>query len=530
MSSDLIQQISSPISAENPSGSQLDEDPDFDKINTEIQKLESLHLGTDNVNPVDWESVVKIGSSLLIQKSKDIRVANWLCMGLYQRQGYDGLSLGLDISLSIIENFWETLYPPLRRLRGRASPFIWLSSKLTPLIIGKEPPTSESEAVLKSARLIEKLVQVLDEKFGDQSPTRADSPNLLDLRKALQSYAVKFKVAEPAPKTEEKPITEQRQPIAATPTEFTSISNAQQIILKACAYMRENQPDDPIPYRLIRIIKWHPVIKLPPSNNGRTELPGILPQLVQGFQNLVNNGDWDKLLRQSENNFTNSPFWFDLQRFTDKSLSELGGAFQRVQQVIREELAFLVKRLPQILDLQFKNGIAFADAQTKMWIETEVLPSVTVPETEDKKAIGVENKIAISEAEDIEKIITEARKLTANGEFQRAISLLLEKTETAKSYREQFIWKINTAELCLESDHHRVALQLLEAMDADVKHFSLEQWEPDLSVRVIRALLQCKRRLIQDIKQPSAEITEQINDLFSRLCNLDIVSAIALEK
>ncbi len=530
MSSDLVQQISNPISNENPSGNQLDEDPDFDRINTEIQKLESLHLGTENVNPVDWESVVKIGTSLLIQKSKDIRVANWLCMGLFQQQGYNGLSLGLDISLSIIENFWETFYPPLRRLRGRASPFIWLSSKLTPLITGKEPSASESEAVIKSAQLIEKLIQVIDEKFGDQSPTRADSPNLSDLRKALQAYAVKLKVEEPAPRVEEKPVTEQRQPTTTAPAEFTSISNAQQIILRACAYMRENQPDDPIPYRLSRIIKWHSVIKLPPSNNGRTELPGILPQLVQGFQNLMNSGDWDKLLRQSENNFSNSPFWFDLQRFIDKSLSELGESFQRVQQVIREEMAFLVKRLPQILDLQFKNGIAFADAQTKMWIETEVLPSVAVSGTEDRKVIGSESKVIISEAEDIEKTLTEARKLTANGEFQKAISLLIEKTEDARSYREQFIWKINTAELCLESGHPRVALQLLEAMDADVKRFSLEQWEPDLSIRVIRALLQCKRRIIADVKQPSVEITEQINDLFSRLCQLDIISAIALEK
>ncbi len=530
MSSDLVQQISSPIPGENPSGIQLDEDPDFDKISTEIQKLESLHLGTDNVNPVDWETVVRLGTTLLIQKSKDLRVANWICMGLFQRQGYNGLSLGFEICLTILENFWETLYPPLKRLRGRASPFIWLSSKLTPLITSKEPSTSESEVIIKSAQLIEKLIQVIDEKFGDLSPTRADAPNLLDLRKILQGYAVKFKVEEPTPKVEEKPVAEQRQPTATAPAEFTSISNAQQIILRACAYMRENQPDDPIPYRLSRIIKWHPVVKLPPSNNSRTELPGILPQLVQGFQNLMNSGDWDKLLRQSENNFTNSPFWFDLQRFIDKSLSELGGTFRSVQQVIREELAFLVKRLPQILDLQFKNGIAFADAQTKMWIETEVLPSVSMYESEDKKTIEPGTNVMITETEDIEKTLAEAKRLTANGEFQKAISLLLEKAESATSPREQFIWKINIAELCLESGHIKVASQLLEVMDSDIKRFSLEQWEPDLSIRVIKSLLQCKRKMIQDTRQPSAEITEQVNDLFSRLCQLDIISAIALEK
>jgi Uncharacterized protein conserved in bacteria len=287
MSSDLVNQISNPISAENPSGNQLDEDPDFDRINTEIQKLESLHIGTDNVNPVDWESVVKISTSILIQKSKDLRVANWLCMGLFQRQGYNGLSIGFDICLSIIDNFWETLYPPLRRLRGRASAFIWLSSKLTPLLTSKEPSASESEAVIKCSQLIEKLVQVIDEKFGDQSPARTESPNLLDLRKVLQAYAVKFKVEEPTPKTEEKPATEPRQTAATAPTEFTSISNAQQIILRACAYMRENQPDDPIPYRLSRIIKWHSIIKLPSSNNGRQNYLEYFLSLCKVFRILM---------------------------------------------------------------------------------------------------------------------------------------------------------------------------------------------------------------------------------------------------
>jgi len=527
MPSDLVKQLSDPISADNPVGVQSDDDPDFDKVSTEIQKLESLHLGTDAVSPVDWGVVVQTSTAILAQKSKDIRLANWLCMGLFQQKGYSGLSDGFEICINLLEGYWDNLYPPLKRIRGRSAAFMWLASKLTPLVAKKEPVGNEAEIMQNCAKLIERLVQVIDEKFGDNSPTNAESPNLLDLRKSIQGYAVKMKVEEPASQPE-KPV-EQRaaaQPALTTTTaEITSVSNAHQWILKASAYIRENQPDDPIPYRLNRVIRWHPILKLPSANNGRTEFPGILPQLVQGFQNLLDNGDRDKLVRQSETNFANSPMWFDLQRFIDRAMSELGPTYQNAQNVIREEILSLVRRLPGILDLQFKNGIPFADGQTKMWIET-LSPSVSGNEAQPAtQASAPEN------SHDIEKIFAEAKLLAANGEFQKAVSLLLDRINNSSKRRDQFLWKLKLSELCLDAGHHRLAIPLLESLDDNIRQFSLEQWEPDISAGVVKALFQCKRKIMQEKQPPPPpDINDQISGLYARLCQLDMLSALALEK
>jgi type VI secretion system protein VasJ len=536
MSTDLIKQVSEPISADNPAGVQLEDDPDYDKINTEIQKIGSIHGGV-----VDWNEVVRAGTVILSQKSKDIAVANWLAMGLFHKQGYGGLSAGLEICINLLDKFWETLYPPLKRIRGRSAPLAWFATRMTPLVTEKVPGNDEAEAIQSSASNIEKLIQLIDEKFGDNSPTRGDSPTFLDLRKALQAHASKFKVEEVVAKPEvvEKPPEERPAVVssamtsapaatAPVPTEFTSVANANQIILKASSYLRETKPDDPIPYRIARIIRWYPVIKLPLATNSKTEIPGILPQLVQGFQTLLNSGEWDKLLKQSEGNFGNSPFWFDLQRFIDRAMTELGSSYESARQVIREELLSLVRRIPGILDLQFKNGIAFADGQTKMWIETEVIPSIaSIPA--ETKIVTDTGKGGDTSKESINEVVAEARKIAAGGKLNDAISLLKNHLVTSALHREQFLWKLNMAKLCLEAGNAKLALPQLESLDEEVSQFSLEQWEPELALEVIRALYQCRRKLIQDIKQPSVEITTIVNDLYARLCRLDTLSALNLD-
>jgi len=534
MSTDLIKQVSEPISADNPAGVQLEDDTDYDKINTEIQKIGSIHGGT-----VDWNEVVRAGTVILTQKSKDLAVANWLAMGLFYKQGYGGLSVGLEICINFLEKFWETMYPPLKRIRGRAAPLAWFATRMTPLVKEKVPGNDEAEAVQSSARNIEKLVQLIDEKFGDNSPTRGESHNLLDLKKALLEHAMKFKIEETVAKPEvvEKPPEERPTVVpsattttasTATTAEFTSVASANQYILKASSYLRETKPDDPTSYKIARVIRWCPITKLPPATNSKTEIPGILPQLLQGFQNLLNSGEWDKLLKQSEGNFGNSPFWFDLQRFIDRAMTELGSSYESARQVIREELASLVRRLPGILDLQFKNGIAFADGQTKMWIETEVMTSVASAPTETK-IVADTGKTGDTLKESINEVVAEARKIAAGGKLNGAISLLKEHLVTSALHREQFLWKLNMAKLCLEAGNAKLALPQLESLDEEVSQFSLEQWEPELALEVIRTLYQCRRKLIQDIKQPSVEVTTIVNDLYARLCRLDALSALNLD-
>lgn len=527
MSSDLVKLASEPISADNPAGDEMREDPDFDKVDMEIRKIGSLSSDT-----VDWGEVVKSGTTILTQKSKDLRIASYLCMGLFQEQGYSGLRAGLEIYVNLLENFWETLYPVIRRMRGRIGAVEWLSSdRITQAVAEKAPTVDEAEAVQACAEHMERLIQLVNEKFEDKAP------NLVELRKAIQSHAAKMKVEEPQPAAEasEKPASQRpAAPSALAAIEITSVADARRLISRATAFLRESQPTDPLPYRLSRVIVWHPM-PLPNANNGKTGIPGVLPQMVQGFQNLFASAQWDKLLRQSEARLPDSPLWFDLQRFIDYAMEGLGEDYQEARQVVREELGRLVQRLPGIVELQFQNGIPFANDQTKMWINAEILPAVAPAEPPASTAVaanGAESKTKGDTSSDdgsFDKVATEARRLAAGGKLQDAVSLLQQRLSAASMRREQFLWKLNLAKLCMEAGHPRLALPQLESLDDEIRQFSLEQWEPHLSVEVVRTFLQCQQKLMQDAKRPPAEIAEQTSELYARLCRLDMLSALTLD-
>jgi type VI secretion system protein VasJ len=537
MSSDLVKLISEPISTDNPSGTLLEDDPDLDKFSNEIQKLSSVQkdpiTGEYISDTIDWEAVVQAGTEILIRKSKDLSVASYLCIGLFQEQGYSGLSTGIQIFVALLENFWETLYPPIRRMRGREAAILRLLDKIGPEITKKEPAESGAEALRDCVKHIQKLSQLVSERFGESSL------NFSSLGKAIQVQALKVKMEEPSslPKTEaaerppERVATGATAPSTTAEMEFTSVSNAHQFILKAAAYIRESNPADPVPYRISRAIKWQPIEQtlLAKANKGKTQIPGILPQNLKAFKDLIVNAEWDILLRQSENRFPDSPLWFDLQRYIDRAMKELGESYGNAQRAIREELASLVRRLPGILDLQFNNGIPFADAQTRIWIDAEVLPSVSPAVDEDKALSSTIQSGKTSDEEDLDRIFAEARRLIGNGSFQDAVLLLKEKLATAPLRREQFLWKLNLAKICFEAGHERLALPQLESLDNEVRQFSLEQWEPNLSVEVLRTLLQCKRKVMLDAKYPQAEINKQTNELYTRLCQLDLLSAMSLD-
>src|SRR5512139_963061 len=79
-----------PVREDDPCGEPARYDPDFELLDAQIQKLESLSR-----EPVDWNQVVALGRKILQQKSKDLLVTSYLALGLLQNEGFSGLSKGI---------------------------------------------------------------------------------------------------------------------------------------------------------------------------------------------------------------------------------------------------------------------------------------------------------------------------------------------------------------------------------------------------------------------------------------------------
>ncbi len=65
----------------------------------------------------NWRKVAAMATELL-GKTKDLRVAGWLARAELANRGLPGLADGLKLIATLVETFWETLYPLLDRDEG----------------------------------------------------------------------------------------------------------------------------------------------------------------------------------------------------------------------------------------------------------------------------------------------------------------------------------------------------------------------------------------------------------------------------
>ena len=170
-----------PVSADAPTGISIRYEPEFEQLQEEIAKLESV-----NADPVNWADVVETGTSVLREKSKDLLVACYVCHGLYERKGYQGLAEGLSILDGLVTNYWETLFPELKRHRARIAAMEWMAERLGILVPDRKPRPADREAVATCKALLEKLDEVLKDKHGDQAPA------LGELYRPLREYDADF--------------------------------------------------------------------------------------------------------------------------------------------------------------------------------------------------------------------------------------------------------------------------------------------------------------------------------------------------
>ncbi|WP_018718761.1 type VI secretion system protein TssA [Arhodomonas aquaeolei] len=85
----------------------------------------------------DWEAVVHLSSEVLAGRSKDLQLAAWLTEGLAHREGFPGIRFGLTLTRTLLEQFWDTLYPELDPdPEERVARLNWLASTLAEVARG----------------------------------------------------------------------------------------------------------------------------------------------------------------------------------------------------------------------------------------------------------------------------------------------------------------------------------------------------------------------------------------------------------
>lgn len=111
---ELVEKLLQPVSAEQPCGPDLSDQPQFDELLRLLKGKPEVDVGSVKkpAEPPDWREV-KGRSTEFLTQSKHLGVAVMFCGGSLQTSGLAGLRDGLQLIRGLVEQYWPTVYPPL---------------------------------------------------------------------------------------------------------------------------------------------------------------------------------------------------------------------------------------------------------------------------------------------------------------------------------------------------------------------------------------------------------------------------------
>ncbi|HET6280294.1 MAG TPA: type VI secretion system protein TssA [Polyangia bacterium] len=109
-----IESILAPVSADEPSGIDLEYDGEFAELERSAQGKPDRQIGSTIVpaEEPDW-GLVQRQATALLGRSKDLRVAAQLTRALLRTNGWWGLAQGLGVLRGIVDRYWERAHPRL---------------------------------------------------------------------------------------------------------------------------------------------------------------------------------------------------------------------------------------------------------------------------------------------------------------------------------------------------------------------------------------------------------------------------------
>jgi type VI secretion system protein ImpA len=252
---------------------------------------------------------------------------------------------------------------------------------------------------------------------------------------------------------------------------------------------------------------------------------------------------WDKVLELTEQamELPCGRGWLDLQRYTVKALEGKGQWFAFVADAVRTGVRGLIQDLPALLQMALRDGLPAADAETRDWIESEVLAGVTInfaapvaaqapppaaePEPVRVEAPPIELAAKPPEVEDETlaeaepgDIFDEALKTAREGRTAEAMTTLNRQLTTERSGRGRFKRRVQIAHLLMATGRERVAQPILDEIAKEIESRRLEEWEDGEAVAYPLALLLRCADSDQDLKRR----------LYASICRLDPVRAMQI--
>jgi type VI secretion system protein VasJ len=562
-----LEKITRPFKGKQPYGININDDDLLFELQMETDKLTAASSAETKI---DWKAIKKLSITILTTKSKDLMVTSYLVLALFVVDGYAGVRDGLEVLRKLVKEDWEGVYPALKLKRMRIAVFEWLVMRLGPLVADREPAKAELEHVQPIADLVEEINEAVSEHLGYDAPSFGELLGAITTRVAelpkppspepeaqpaepAAQPAAAAPAAEPptpaapqpqpaaAPQPPPQPQTQAKPAPAAAPVQpqlivvpapDESASNLRAQLLAYVAPLRQADPLDPTPYRLLRSLKWDNLAGPPAADpsTGKTNVPPPKPQRRKALNAFLEGQRWQELLHASEGAFQEPSgiFWLDLQYYSMIALEHLdpAGADGKAAQLICDEVGRFMERFSAIKGYTFADEQPMASETTREWL-SEVMSRrgsstmAVIPAADS----GPEGSV-IDQDE-----ANQALQLFAKKQPAAAFSILQGAIGRAANLRSRFRTSLTASRICLQANQDSWAKTLLEELFRQAEAVTFEVWQPEAAIELHQLLAICYGRLAKNRKTANREAMQsRFESHVERLFQLDMQAAAAVHE
>ena len=477
-----------PVSDTAPAGTEPRQSPDYERLLEETAKLSSLQ----GAAAVNWNTVVESAAAVLERQAKDIPAAVYLCVGLAHSDGLRGLADGVRVLADLLAGWWQTCFPPLKRVRARVNMLNWWRDRILPLL---DAPHDPVEPALRDDLLTS--LRELDATLGDVLP---DLPPLRDVLERVQRLEVTEETAEapsaspdtapeaatppapeaapsepqPAPTAPAAAPAAPASPASATPPPADTDAAMTAYLAAARAYaalaFADQLPAMPAAWNALYAALWGRIEKLPPADNQMTALPAPQEEALAACRSLLSSGRPAEAAAAIARFLPACPLCLDAQHFLFTALTACGRPADAA--LVQREARSLAARLPGLTDLKFADGQPFADAGTRQWLRTE-------------ESAPTENRGAATDDE-MESARAKARETAAGGNLAAALDTLEDaRRRLGERSARAFPLRMEQARLLAQAGHAQAAAPLAEELEHSIEARGLADWQPELCLEAL---------------------------------------------
>jgi type VI secretion system protein VasJ len=460
--------ITTPIPGDSPVGGRLIDDSLFDFVEDQMMKVGSLSHSS-----VQWDEVEHRVLTLIRDKSKDIKLLVYLLQCLHNDPTTARFMLSLQLLNDFVGLFWEDSFPAPGP-RGKLPRRKFFSQIVQRFSLALDKQDFNRYSAENSEKLLETLAEfetVVEKQELSNDACLAFTRNLktkLSLAKERQNLDQPADVSSPSTQSSRSSeessstSTSSSAPVAPPITVDSSSDKAtRQTLLKVADFLAEDEHAIALAIRVRRHAVWASITSVPDHNQqGETLLRPMQQDRVKDYKDMMRNPDL-ALWRKVEQSLTMAPYWFEGQLMS----YTVAQALDKKQwcRAIKEEAKAFIERMPTLLTLQFKGGQPFVTPEVQEWLD------------EPDQSAG-----SLVAASGWQEIRQDAFGKAKEAGIAAALAMLNDGMANAVEPRDQFYWRLISADLLHENGLTAMAVEQYQTLQREALSMSVPDWEPSL--------------------------------------------------